>query len=80
MKKLKAIDLYSGIGGWALGLKLNKIEVINSYEWWQQAVDTSNKNLGQAEKAINVREMDFSKLRNKGIDVVVIKCCYVDAP
>jgi DNA (cytosine-5)-methyltransferase 1 len=71
MKKLKAIDLYSGIGGWALGLKLNKIEVINSYEWWQQAVDTSNKNLGQAEEAINVREMDFSKLRNKGIDVVV---------
>ena len=27
MKRLKAIDLYSGIGGWSLGLKLNEIEV-----------------------------------------------------
>ena len=42
---LKAIDLYSGIGGWSLGLKLNGIDVIHSYEWWNQAVDTANKNL-----------------------------------
>lgn len=71
MKKLKAIDLYSGIGGWSLGLRLNNIEVINSYEWWQQAVDTSNKNLGQEEIVVDIRKMDFSKLKNKSIDIVV---------
>ena len=71
MKKLKAIDLYSGIGGWSLGLRLNDIEVLHSYEWWNQAVDTANKNLGKKEEVQNIREMDFSKLKDKEIDIVV---------
>ena len=71
MKKLKAIDLYSGIGGWSLGLRLNDIEVLHSYEWWNQAVDTANKNLGKKEEVQNIREMDFSKLKDKKIDIVV---------
>lgn len=71
MKKLKAIDLYSGIGGWALGLRLNDIDVISSFEWWQQAVDTSNSNLGKSDSAVDIRKMDFTKFKNKGIDIVV---------
>ena len=66
---MKAIDLYSGIGGWSLGLKLNGIEVINSYEWWDQAVETANKNLNKKDKVVDIREMNFSGL--KGIDIVV---------
>ena len=54
MKKLKAIDLYSGIGGWSLGLKLHGIDVIHSYEWWNQAVDTANKNLGKKDHIHNI--------------------------
>ena len=68
---MKAIDLYSGIGGWALGLELNGIKVINSYEWWDQAVDTANKNLGKKEKIQDIRQMDFSELKGKKIDIVV---------
>ena len=49
---MKAIDLYSGIGGWALGLELNSIKVISSYEWWDQAVETANNNLGKTEKTL----------------------------
>ena len=71
MKKLKAIDLYSGIGGWSLGLKLNEIEVVNSYEWWQQAIDTSNANFGRNEESINIRKMNFFDLADKNIDIVV---------
>ena len=71
MKKLRAIDLYSGIGGWSLGLKLNDIEVIHSYEWWNQAVDTANKNLGKKETIHNIREMNFSNLKGQKIDIVV---------
>ena len=63
MKKLKAIDLYSGIGGWSLGLKLNGIEVIHSFEWWNQAVETANKNLGKSERTQDIREMSFSNLK-----------------
>ena len=70
MKKLRAIDLYSGIGGWSLGLKLNDIEVIHSYEWWNQAVDTANKNLGKKETIHNIREMNFSNLKGQKIDIV----------
>ena len=68
---MKAIDLYSGIGGWALGLELNGIKVISSYEWWDQAVDTANKNLGKKEKIQDIRQMDFSELKGKKIDIVV---------
>ena len=71
MKKLKAIDLYSGIGGWSLGLKLNGIEVIHSFEWWDQAVETANKNLGKSERTQDIREMSFSNLKNQKIDIVV---------
>lgn len=71
MKKLRAIDLYSGIGGWSLGLKLNGIDVIHSYEWWNQAVETANKNLGKQESIHNIREMNFSDLKDKKIDIVV---------
>jgi len=71
VKKLKAIDLYSGIGGWSLGLKLNEIEVVNSYEWWQQAIDTSNANFGRNEESINIRKMNFFDLADKNIDIVV---------
>ena len=41
---MRAIDLYAGIGGWSLGLKLAGIEVVKSYEWWQPAIDTHNGN------------------------------------
>jgi len=68
---MKAIDLYSGIGGWSLGLRLNNIKVISSYEWWDQAVDTANKNLGRKEEVQNIREINFSNLRDQKIDIVV---------
>jgi len=44
----RAIDLYSGIGGWTLGLELAGISTIASYEWWDQAVDTHDANFASA--------------------------------
>ena len=32
---LKAIDLYSGIGGWSLGFKMAGVDICTSYEWWE---------------------------------------------
>lgn len=55
---MRAIDLYAGIGGWSLGLRLAGIEVVASYEWWQPAVDTHNGNHGG-----NLRPTDVRKLR-----------------
>lgn len=43
---MKAIDLYSGIGGWALGLQMVGIETIASFEWWRDAAATHRANLG----------------------------------
>jgi DNA (cytosine-5)-methyltransferase 1 len=67
---LKAIDLYSGIGGWALGLKLAGIEVVESYEWWSDAVLTHTKNLGSNCHQLDIRKLSHSDLP-KGIDIVV---------
>lgn len=56
---MKAIDLYSGIGGWTLGLKMAGIEVVASYEWWKDANNTHNQNFGTDHKERNIRELDL---------------------
>lgn len=55
-----AMDLYSGIGGWTLGMKLSGIENIASYEWWNEANQTHNLNFGTNHEEINIREIDVS--------------------
>lgn len=68
-----AIDLYSGIGGWTLGMKLSGIRNIASYEWWNEANLTHNINFGTNHKEINIREIDVQRDLNfdEKIDFVV---------
>ena len=67
---MRAIDLYAGIGGWSLGLRLAGIEVVHSYEWWQPAIDTHNGNHSTQLEPINIRTMELDTLPND-IDFVV---------
>lgn len=67
---MRAIDLYAGIGGWSLGLKLAGVDVVRSYEWWQPAIDTHNGNHGTKLARINIRTMDLDDLPDD-IDLVV---------
>lgn len=67
---MRAIDLYAGIGGWSLGLKLAGVEVVGSYEWWQPAIDTHNGNHGTELASVNIRTMDLDSLPDN-IDLVV---------
>ncbi|WP_299933318.1 DNA cytosine methyltransferase [uncultured Pelagimonas sp.] len=67
---MRAIDLYAGIGGWSLGLKLAGFEVVNSYEWWQPAIDTHNGNHGSSLEPTNIRTLDLDDLPSD-IDLVV---------
>jgi len=69
---MNAIDLYSGIGGWTLGMKLSEINNVASYEWWNEANQTHNINFGTNHKEIDIRkikpkELDF----DRKIDFVV---------
>ncbi len=68
-----AIDLYSGIGGWTLGMKLSGIENIASYEWWNEANQTHNLNFNTNHKEIDIRGIDVQNDLNfdKKIDFVV---------
>jgi len=68
--RLKAIDLYGGVGGWALGLKLAGIEVVSSYDIWQPANLTNAANLRGTVQRVDVRKLNLKDLP-KGIDVVV---------
>ena len=70
MCSLRAIDVYSGVGGWSLGLALAGIEVVCSYEWSEVANETNRTNNGHPTKSVNIRTMDLSELPS-GIDVVV---------
>lgn len=67
---MRAIDLYAGIGGWSLGLRLAGVEVVASYEWWQPAVDTHNGNHGGGLVTTDVRGLRMEDLP-AGIDLVV---------
>lgn len=59
---MAAIDLYSGIGGWTLGLKMAGIPVIASYEWWKDANNTHNKNFQSKHLEIDIRNLNLADL------------------
>lgn len=67
---MRAIDLYAGIGGWSLGLRLAGVEVVASYEWWRPAVETHNGNHGGDLTTADVRALRFEDLPGD-IDLVV---------
>lgn len=70
MTKLRAIDLYSGVGGWSLGLRLAGIDVIASYEYWGPANETNFKNNSHHAQTVDIRRLSLEDLPNN-IDVVV---------
>lgn len=67
---MRAIDLYAGIGGWSLGLRLAEVEVVASYEWWQPAIDTHNGNHGGDFGPVDIRQLKLADLP-QDIDLVV---------
>jgi DNA (cytosine-5)-methyltransferase 1 len=69
---MKAIDLYSGVGGWTLGLKMAGVEVVDSFEWWGEANATHSANFNKEIPCRDIRKLDFSTLPAPGtIDFVV---------
>ena len=69
---LTAIDLYSGIGGWGLGLKMAGIQVVASYERSSQARETQIKNQGG-----NVIQCD---IRDGSLHIPQLVDCVVGSP
>lgn len=67
---MRAIDLYSGVGGWSLGLALAGIEVVSSYEKFEPANLTNRKNNGHDTVNADIRALDFLTLPAE-IDLVV---------
>lgn len=67
---MKAIDLYSGIGGWHLGFQIAGINIVSSYEWWEAANDTHRKNFSSKVVSLDIRKMDLGILPKK-VDIIV---------
>lgn len=67
---LRAVDLYSGVGGWALGLRLAGIEVVASYERCGVANETNFKNNRHQAQTVDIRRLSLDDLPND-IDIVV---------
>lgn len=67
---MRAIDLYSGVGGWSAGLRCAGIEVAQAYEIWPAAVETYNANLGTKHTPMDVRKLDLKTLP-KNIQIVI---------
>lgn len=61
---MRAIDLYSGIGGWSAGLRCAGINVVEAYEIWPAAVATYNANLGTDHVASDLRRLALGLLPN----------------
>ena len=67
---MQAIDLYSGVGGWSLGLRLAGIDVTESYERWSAANETNRKNNGHRVHDVDIRALELTRLP-EAIDLVV---------
>ena len=67
---LSAIDLYSGVGGWSLGLGLASIDTVASYEIWSPANQSLRENLGNDACECDIRSLELSDLPTNA-DVVV---------
>lgn len=57
---MRAIDLYSGVGGWSLGLRMAGIDVCASYEWWDKANLTNERNNGHKTVTADIRNLPLS--------------------
>ena len=69
-KDKTCVDLYSGIGGWALGYKLCGVNIKQSFEWWSQALLTHDQNLSTNTKELDIRNLSNSEIQ-KPIDFIV---------
>lgn len=69
-KRARAIDLYSGVGGWSLGLRLAGVEVVASYELWGPANETNFKNNSHQAQTVDIRRLSLDDLPGD-IDIVV---------
>lgn len=69
-KTARAIDLYSGVGGWSLGLRLAGVEVVASYELWGPANETNFKNNSHQAQTVDIRRLALEDLP-PDIDIVV---------
>lgn len=69
-RRLRAIDLYSGVGGWSLGLRLANIEVVASYEKWGPANETNFKNNFHQAQTVDIRRLALADIPYD-IDIVV---------
>jgi DNA (cytosine-5)-methyltransferase 1 len=68
--KYRAIDLYSGIGGWSLGLSMAGIDVVASYEWWDKANRTNKANNKHLAEEVDIRQLNLNELP-ENINIVV---------
>ncbi len=69
-RTLRAIDLYSGVGGWALGMKLAGISIVQSFDRWDVANTTNRTNNRHVVSQADVRALDSTDLP-KSIDIVI---------
>lgn len=67
---MRAIDLYSGVGGWSLGLKLAGVQIAASYEFWLPALRSQNLNLGEKHQPTDIRKLSLADIPSD-IDLVV---------
>jgi DNA (cytosine-5)-methyltransferase 1 len=68
--QMKALDLYSGVGGWSLGLRLSGIDVCASYERSEAANETNRQNNRHLAITTDIRKIDLNMLP-EDIQVVV---------
>lgn len=67
---MKAIDLYAGVGGWAVGFELAGLVISDSYEWWKPAADTHENNSPSPVHLVDIRKLEMEELPTD-VDIVI---------
>src|SRR5712691_2955851 len=67
---MRALDLYSGVGGLSLGMTMAGIEMVGAYDCWPLANNTYERNLRAKPTAVDLRA--FAPRRfSSGVEIIV---------
>jgi DNA (cytosine-5)-methyltransferase 1 len=69
-RRLTAIDLYAGVGGWGLGLDFSGVQLLDSFEWWEEAARTHQANLRGSVSVVDIRGLKRDQLPDT-VDILV---------
>lgn len=73
VNKLKAIDLFCGVGGLSLGFKNTGVEIVAAFDNWPEAISIYNNNIDNNAEKMDLSDISTSlpRLKREKFDMII---------